>query len=94
LADFGPQLMNNFGATIRTTGMKTKQTPSVQRPKRERIARVQVRIPVINQIQPAILQRTAVGFDLSKRESVERSTVFRADLDDHLVVIILFFDCG
>ena len=78
--------------------MKTKQTPSVQRPKRERIAHVQVRIPVINQIQPAIFERTAVGFDLSKRESVKRSTVLGTDLDNHLVLIPSLFDrdhlCG
>ncbi len=42
----------------------------MERPKRKRIPFVQPRIPVINEIQPAILKRADVGFDLSKSERI------------------------
>jgi hypothetical protein len=45
---------------------------SVKRPKRKLIPCPQARIPVINEIQPAVLQRTAVGFDLAKSKRVKR----------------------
>ena len=67
----------------------------MKRPKRELIPCPQARIPVINEIQPAIFQRTAVGFDLSKGERIERASVLGADSDNHLKVLIIpFFDRG
>ena len=62
----------------------------MQRPKRELIPRLQAGIPVINEIQPAIFQRTAVGFDLSKQERVKRAAVLGADLDNHLILVTSF----
>jgi len=47
---------------------------------------------VIDEIQPAILQRAAVGFDLSKSQRIKRASVLLADLDDHLILITSFFD--
>jgi hypothetical protein len=49
-------------------------------------------VPVIDQIQPAILKRTAVGFDLSKSERVKRAAVLGADLHNRLVLITSLFD--
>jgi len=46
------------------------------------------RIPVIDQIQPAIFQRAAVRLDLSKSESVKRASILRADLDNHMILIM------
>jgi len=40
---------------------------------------VKAGMPVIDQIQPAILKRTAVRFDLSESERVERASVLGAD---------------
>src|ERR1700739_3181469 len=64
----------------------------MQRPKRELIPFAQPGIPIIDQIQPAILKRADVGFNLSKSERIERSPVLGAELDDHSILITLFFD--
>jgi len=66
---------------------------SVKRPKRELIPCLQARVQVINEIQPAILQRTGVGFDLSKSERVERAAVLLGDLHNYLVLTRSFFHC-
>src|SRR5215469_13787794 len=70
----------------RRTSSRTTRTRSMQRPKREQIPCPQTRIPVINQIQPAISQRTAVGFDLAKRKRVKRAAVLVSDLHNYLVL--------
>jgi hypothetical protein len=51
-----------------------------------------VGIPEIQQIQPAILKGTAVGFDFSKGQRIKRAPVLRADLDDHSILITRFFE--
>jgi hypothetical protein len=70
----------------------------MESPKRELIPSVKAGISVIDQIQPAILKGTAVGFDLSKNERVEGATVLSADLHNHLVLVTSFFNrhhfCG
>jgi hypothetical protein len=63
----------------------------VKSPKRELIPRLQAGIPVIDQIQPAILKRTAVGFNLSESESIKRSPVLVGDLHNYLVLTRSFF---
>jgi hypothetical protein len=64
---------------------------SVKRPQRELIPCLQTRIQVINKIQPAILQRTAVGFDLAKSKRVKRAAVLVGDLHNYLVLTLSFF---
>ncbi len=64
---------------------------SVKRPKRELIPCPQTRVPVINEIQPAIFQRTAIGFDLAKSKSVKRAAVLVSDLHNYLVLTRSFF---
>jgi hypothetical protein len=70
----------------------------MQCPKRKRVADVELGIQVINEIQPAILQRTAVGFNLAESERIERATILGPDLNNHLVLIASFFNrdhfCG
>jgi hypothetical protein len=63
----------------------------VKSPKRELISRVQTRIPVINEIEPAIFQRAAVGFNLAKSERVKRASVLGCDLHNYLVLTGSFF---
>src|SRR5258708_33718933 len=46
------------------------RSTSLERSKRKLIPFVQPRMPVINEIQPAILKRPDVGFDLSKSERI------------------------
>jgi hypothetical protein len=58
----------------------------MQRPKRELISCPQTRIPVINEIQPAIFERTDVRFDLAKQEGVKRAPVLVSDLHNYLVL--------
>jgi hypothetical protein len=48
--------------------------------------------PSINEIQPAIFQRTAVGFNLAKQERIKRAPVSRVNLENHLILIVSFFD--
>ena len=84
---------NSLAQRSRRTQRFPTQTPSMQCPKRKRVADVELGIQVIKEIQPAILQRTAVGFNLSKSESIKRSPVFRTDLDNHLkALIVRLFD--
>ena len=66
---------NSLAQRSRRTQRFPSQTPSMQCPKRKRVADVELGIQVINEIQPAILQRTAVGFDLAKSKSVKRAAV-------------------
>ena len=70
----------------------------MESPKREQIPYVQARNSIIDQIQPAILKRTAVRFDLSKSKRIERAPILGADLNDQLILITSFFDrdhfCG
>jgi hypothetical protein len=52
-----------------------------------------------NRPDPAgILKRTAIGFDLSENERIERASLLGADLDNHLILITSSFDrnhfCG
>ena len=49
---------------------------------------------IVDQVQPAILQRTAVRFDLAKHKGVKRTSIFRADFNDRLTLNIAFLDGG
>jgi hypothetical protein len=73
-------------------------TQSRNSPERKWITGVQGWVLIVNEIEPAILKRTAVGFDLSESERIKRASVFRTDLNDHLILITSFFDrdhfCG
>ena len=62
---------NSLAQRSRRTQRFPTQTPSMQCPKRKRVADVELGIQVIKEVQPAILQRTAVGFNLSKSKSVK-----------------------
>jgi len=64
----------------------------MQRPKRDRLPFAQSGLSMVNQIQPAILQRADVGFDLSESERVKRAPVLGADLHNHLILIASLFD--
>ena len=63
----------------------------MKRPKWEAIPCSQAWIPVINEIQPAIFQRTDVRFDLSKGERIKRAAVLVSDLHDYVVLTRSFF---
>jgi hypothetical protein len=62
---------------------------SVKRPEQELISCLQTRIQVINEMQPAILQRTAVGFDLAKSKRVKRAAVLVGDLHNGTDTLVL-----
>ena len=64
----------------------------MKRPKRELIPCPQARIPVIDEIQPSVFQRTAVRLNLSESDSVERAAVFGPDLHNHLILVTSVFD--
>jgi hypothetical protein len=82
---------NSLAQRSRRTQRFPTQTPSMQCPKRKRVADVELGIQVINEIQPAILQRTAVGFDLAKSKRVERAAVLVGDSHNYLVLTRSFF---
>jgi hypothetical protein len=63
----------------------------MQRPERKPIPCPQARVPVINEIQPAVPKRTAVGFDVAKSKRVKRAAVLVSDLYNHLILTRSFF---
>jgi hypothetical protein len=63
----------------------------MQCPKRKPVANIELGIQVINEIQPAILQGTAVGFDLAKSKSAKGAAVLFSDLHNYLVLTRSFF---
>jgi hypothetical protein len=44
----------------------------------------------VDQVKPAILQGAAVGFDFSEDKGIKRAPIFRADLNNHLVLSVAF----
>jgi hypothetical protein len=75
------------------TTIELHKNPSAQSPNRKLIPYLQARIPVIDEIQPAIPQRTAVRFDLCKSERIKGAPVFGGDMDDQSILITPFFEC-
>jgi hypothetical protein len=64
----------------------------MESPKRKRISDVKTGVLMIDQVKPAVLEGTAVRFDLSKGKGVKRASVFMTDLNDHLILVASFFD--
>ena len=62
-------------------------------PKPKRISDVQVGVLIVDQVKPAILERTAVRFDLPKGQGIKRPSIFGSDLHDHLILVASFLDC-
>ena len=53
---------------------------------------------IVDQVKAAVPEGTAVWFDLSKGKGIKGASIFRTDLNDHLVLITSFLDrcnlCG
>src|SRR5208282_6235453 len=66
--------------------------PSMKSPKLKRISYVKAGILIVDQVKPAILKGTAVRFDLSKGKGIKWASIFRTDLNDHLIMIASFLN--
>jgi hypothetical protein len=77
---------------------RSSSFPSMESPKWKRISDAKARVLIVDQIQPGVLQRTAVRFDLAKDKGIKRTSIFRTDFNDQLVLSTAFVDscdfCG
>ncbi len=64
----------------------------MESPKRKRISDVKAGVLMIDQVKPALLEGTAMRFDLSKGKGIKRAPIFRTDLNDHLILVTSFLD--
>ena len=55
----------------------------MESPKWKRISDAKARVLIVGQVKPAILQRNAVRFDLTKDKGIERISIFRTNFNDH-----------
>ena len=64
----------------------------MKRPKRKRISDAKGGVLIVDQVKAAVPEGTAVWFDLSKGNGIQGASIFRTDLNDHLVLITSFLD--
>ena len=70
--------------------VRSFRPPSVESPERKWVARVQAGVLIVNQIEPTLVQGTAVRFQFSKDQCRDRATIFGPDLDDCPILLALF----
>jgi hypothetical protein len=61
-------------------------------PKLKRISYVKAGVLIVDQVKSAIFQGTAVRFDLSKGKGIKWASIFRTNLNDHLILIASFLN--
>src|SRR5262249_32581120 len=66
--------------------------PSMKSPKRKRVSDAKGGVLIVDQVKAAVPEGTAVWFDLSKGNGIQGASIFRTDLNDHLVLITSFLD--